>query len=102
DAGAESDLTTLVSQLPPGAMLQLSNLMKRWGQQAKLGQWVTAQKQAVLARLGDVKAGDEARAAAARDLLALADDKDTVETLLSQITPQASPALVRGLLEALG
>src|SRR5205814_10006123 len=68
----------------------------------KLGPSMAAQKQTLLARLADAKAGDEARVAAARDLLALADDKDSVDTILSQITPQAGPTLARGLLEALG
>jgi putative membrane-bound dehydrogenase-like protein len=101
DAGAEKALKTLAAKLSPGGVLQLAALIQRWGQQDRLGDLTSGLKKALLQRLGDGKADDDLRLAAARDLITLGSDKATVTALLDQITPQATPALTRGLLEAL-
>jgi putative membrane-bound dehydrogenase-like protein len=102
DKKAENALAALPPKLSPGGLLQLAALLQRWGQQDKLAGLTAGLKQALLARLADIKLDDEARLAAARDLVTLGGDAASLTTLLQQLTPQASPVLTRGLLDALG
>src|SRR5262249_55925060 len=102
DEKAEAELVALPANLSPGGLLQLIALVKRWGQEDKLAKLTTGLKNALLVRIADGKLNDTERIAAARDLAALGNDEAAVAALLEQITPQTSPALTRGLLEALG
>jgi putative membrane-bound dehydrogenase-like protein len=102
DARADAEVKALSARLSPGGVLQLAALFRRWGQQDKLKELSAGIKQSLLTRVADDKLGDESRLAAARDLLTLVGDASAVGTLLEQLTPQASPALTRGLLDALG
>jgi putative membrane-bound dehydrogenase-like protein len=102
DTRADAEVSALAAHLSPGGVLQLAALFRRWGQQDRLAQLTDGIKKSLLARIGDDKLGDDARLAAARDLLTLVGDASAVSALLGQITPQATPALTRGLLDALG
>jgi putative membrane-bound dehydrogenase-like protein len=102
DEKAEADLVAMPAKLSPGGLLQLIALVKHWGQEDKLAKLTTGLKKALLSRVADGKLNDNERIAAARDLAALGNDEAAVAALLEQITPQTSPALTRGLLEALG
>ncbi len=101
DARADAALQALPGKLSPGGLLQLAALVQRWGQQAKLAGITAGVKKSLLARVGDAKLGDEARLAAARDLIVLGADGPTATALLEQMTPRASPALTKGLLDVL-
>jgi putative membrane-bound dehydrogenase-like protein len=102
DAKAETELKALAAKLTPGAVLQLAALVKKWGQQEKLGEVTTVLRKALLKRVADVKSDDDSRLAACRDLFTLGGDKDVVGTMLEQLTPKASPAFTTGLLDTLG
>ncbi len=102
DEKTAAELTALPGKLSAGALLQLSALMQRWGQQARLGELTAGLHKAMLARVADEKLGEEDRLAAARDLIGLGGGDAGVKAVLAQLTPQASPALARGLLDALG
>jgi putative membrane-bound dehydrogenase-like protein len=102
DARADAEVKVLSARLSPGSVLQMAALFRRWGQQDKLKELSAGIKKSLLSRVADDKLGDESRLAAARDLLTLVGDASAVGTLLEQFTPQASPALTRGLLDALG
>jgi putative membrane-bound dehydrogenase-like protein len=102
DAEADEQVKALSPRLTPGGTLQLAALFRRWGQQDRLGQLSANIKRSLLARVADEKLTEDNRLAAARDLTTLGADAAAVSALLEQITPQASPTLTRGLLEALG
>jgi putative membrane-bound dehydrogenase-like protein len=102
DAKGEAELKALAARLTPAAVLQLAALVKKWGQQEKLGEVTTVLRKALLKRVADGKLADESRLAACRDLFTLGGDKDAVGTILEQLTPKASPAFTNGLLDALG
>jgi putative membrane-bound dehydrogenase-like protein len=101
DARSEAALKTLAARLSPAGLLQLAALVQRWGQQDKLKELTAGLKKALFERVADVKLAEDSRLAAARDLITLAGDKAAVAALLEQLTPQATPALTRGYLEAL-
>jgi putative membrane-bound dehydrogenase-like protein len=101
DAKGEAELKALAAKLTPAAVLQLAALVKKWGQQEKLGEVTTVLRKALLKRVEDTKLADESRLAACRDLFTLGGDKDAVDTILEQLTPKASPAFTSGLLDAL-
>ena len=102
DANAEEALKALSEHVTPAGLLQLASLTRRWGVEGKLGALIANVKKTLLARVADARLDDEARAAAAGDLVALAGDADAVSAILAQLTPRASPGLTRGLLEAVG
>jgi putative membrane-bound dehydrogenase-like protein len=102
DAAADAEVKDLSTRLTPGGTLQLATLFRRWGQQDRLGQLTGNIKRSLLTRVADEKLTEDARLAAAHDLVTLAPDESAVSALLEQVTPQASPALTRGLLDALG
>jgi putative membrane-bound dehydrogenase-like protein len=102
DQLAEAALAALAPKLTPGGLLQLAALLQRWGQKDKLAGLTAGLKRPLLARVADTKLDDEARLAAARDLITLGGDAASLTALLEQLTPQASPTLTRGLLDAIG
>ncbi|HEV3255359.1 MAG TPA: PVC-type heme-binding CxxCH protein [Gemmataceae bacterium] len=102
DNKGEAALAVLPSRLSPGGVLQLAVLLQRWGQRDKLQGLTASIKRTLLARVQDDKLADDARLAAARDLVTLGSDASSFTALLEQITPQAAPALTRGLLDAVG
>ena len=51
--------------------------------------------------MADDKLPDDARLAAARDLISLGGDEESLTAVLDQIGPQAGPALTQGLFDVL-
>lgn len=85
-----------------GVRVALLRLLALW----QAGDRVPAERRAALARelvteVADPKAEREARIAAARALLAVADAKAAATTVLAQLDLDSDPALAEGLLEAL-
>jgi putative membrane-bound dehydrogenase-like protein len=98
----EAVLGSLPSKLSADGLLHLAALVSRWGQAKRL-QGVTTDLQRILQkRVADCKVSDGARIAAAQNLVALGSERASLNALLDQITPKASPVLADGLLEALG
>ena len=58
-------------------------------------------REAALKRVADDKQSDDARLAAARDLLSLGGDEASLKAVLDQIGPQSGPALTAGLFDVL-
>jgi putative membrane-bound dehydrogenase-like protein len=102
DKKGEAALAALPGKLTPGGLLQLAALVERWGQQDKMKGLTANLQKALRKRVADDQLGPEARLTAARDLLTLGSDRPAVAVVLEQLTPQAAPALTRGLLDALG
>ena len=101
DAAANADFAALAGKMPPAGLLQLSRLARRWGQEKNMGALTAKLRDAALKRLTDEKAPDNARLAAAADLLTLGGDESSITALLEQIGPQAGPALTSGMFDVL-
>ncbi len=102
ETDAAAALGKLPATLSSNGLVRLTALVKRWGQQDKLTNLSAGLKGGLLAKVADEKLADDDRAAAACDLIGMADDAASAAKILEQINAQASPALTRGLLEALG
>jgi hypothetical protein len=89
----------LAAQNPEGRM-QVVTLGKRWKAGAKFDAAARDMKKTLLAQVVDAKHPDAARLTAARQLVSVGLDDDTVVELLGAITPKSSPELVTGVLEA--
>src|SRR5690606_18483593 len=99
---AEQALVSLLEQVPDGTKGELIRLGMLWGSKA-----LEKQASQILARLGQTmknpRATDAQRIDAARQLVALRPQQsEAVVDVLDTITPQASPELAAGLIEALG
>jgi putative membrane-bound dehydrogenase-like protein len=102
DARGEKALGELPAKLSPAGLLQLAALARRWGQEQRLAGFTAGLRKGLLERLADAKLDDRERLRAGRELLELGGDDAGVAAVLAQLTPQASPALTRGLIETLG
>jgi putative membrane-bound dehydrogenase-like protein len=102
DQQGEEALAALPRKLSPGGLLQLAALLRRWGQQDRLAGLTAGLKQALQRRVADPMLDDQARLAAARDLIMLGGDAGSLRAVLEQLTPKASPVFTRGLLDAIG
>jgi putative membrane-bound dehydrogenase-like protein len=99
---SEKQLARLVVRLPIGARGDLVKLAGAWGTRAleKYGGEIV---KSLTDTLADEKAGDEARAAAAHQLIAFRPaDKDVIETLLDAVSARTSPELGAAILDAVG
>ncbi len=102
DREAEKNLSKLFGRLPPEGRGQLVELAARWHSKA-LERYSAEISGSFLAQLRDIKAPDADRIAAANQLIELRrQDSDAARQILSLITPQVSPELARGLIEAVG
>ena len=101
EALPEEAVNTLMARLPRSGVLQLTALLRTWGYKGKLEALTATLAKGMRERLTDAKQTTEVRLVAARDLVGLAGE-EAVGVILEQITPQSDPALVRGLLDALG
>ncbi len=100
DERCEKSLSALASRMPPAARGRLIALALRWGSKT-LGQQATEITAALLAQVRNEKASDTARAAAAAQLIGFRKtDAAIARQLLEILTPQTSPDLARGLLDA--
>jgi putative membrane-bound dehydrogenase-like protein len=101
DAETEQALSTLLARLHPERRGTLVRLASGWGSKrfAAAGTEVLA---TLKSRLADEKQTADVRIAAASEWLGYSpNDSAVVKTILDQLTPQAAPELVQGLLEAL-
>jgi hypothetical protein len=102
EADAETALGEMLGKLAPQGQLALAQLAGRMGLRGKFEASVAGIRKTMLTRIGDAKLADEARVAAARQLVAVGGDDESVKSLLDLVTPAASPALSGGIIEALG
>jgi putative membrane-bound dehydrogenase-like protein len=102
DAKAEKSLAKLFGRLSPRGQGQLIELAARWNSKA-LEQHSAEIAASFLTQARDTKARDGDRVAAASQLIELRrQDSDVARQILGLITPQVSPDLARGLIEAVG
>jgi putative membrane-bound dehydrogenase-like protein len=95
-------IAEILPRLAPAARSQFIALASRWGSTA-LEKHTTEIADAFLKQVTDAKQSDTARAAAAAQLMEFrSSDAATAKKLLGLITPQTSPQLAAGLLEAVG
>jgi putative membrane-bound dehydrogenase-like protein len=101
DDAASADFSALAAKLPPSGVTQLAQLAKRWGQEKLMGATTGKLRDAALKRVADDKLPDDARLAAAHDLISLGGDEESLKAVLDQIGPQAGPTLTAGFFDAL-
>ncbi len=98
---SEKALAHLMTRVGPGAKGQLIRLATLWGSKGFEKHAAEATK-ALVALVGDAKAPDAERVAAARQLVELRpEDAEVVEAIADAVTPRNSPALTAGLVDAL-
>ena len=97
----ETQLAELFEKLPAAGKSQLVTLASRWGSQG-LGQHIAKLTEGFLAAAAKEDATDEVRIAAANEYADLLRNDAAAAKLLDLVTPQTSPDLARGMVEALG
>jgi putative heme-binding domain-containing protein len=95
-------LASVMESLPESARDRLLALAQKWGQPGLFGASVAAIIDALKKQITEVSAADDKRAAAAKRLVGLEDNSDTVDLVLKQINLLLPPALGSGFLNALG
>lgn len=99
---AETALAGIFAKLSPAGRAQLVSLADRWKNES-LRKYSQQIAETFAKTVKDSEASDESRIAAATQLVDFQkNDPETVATLLEQLGPRSSPALVKGLLEAAG
>jgi putative membrane-bound dehydrogenase-like protein len=99
---AEKALVALLPKMSPAARGQLLTLAARWGSKV-LDKYAAEIAAGFLSEANDPRASDDRRiAAAARVIDFRKNDPDTAAKVLDLLTPQTSPELARGLLDAVG
>jgi len=102
-SGAEKNtLANLMESLPESSRDRLLALAQRWGQPELFGTSIASILDALKKQVADTSLVDDKRAAAAKRLVGLEDNADTVAIVLKQIHVLAAPALATGLINALG
>jgi uncharacterized protein len=97
----EKAMVALLPKLSTGSRGTLVSLAGRWGSKG-LEKYTGEIAASLLATVRDEKKSDEARVAAARQLIEFRrSDTDAAKALLGLITPRTSPALASGLVGAL-
>ena len=101
-AADEAGLVKLLGKLSDGSKGRLVKLAMTWNSE-KLREYQREIADKLLANVQDTDQSDRGRIAAAAQLVEfMQDDESIVEGLLDEITPQATPQLAAGLLEAIG
>jgi len=100
-AELETMLAELFEKLPAAGKSQLVTLATRWGSQG-LAQHIAKLTEGFFAAASDDQATEAARIAAANEYADLLRNEPTAAKLLNLVTPQTSPDLARGLVEAVG
>ena len=102
DPVAQKAVATLLTRLPDAGRGRLVTLADRWGV-AGLDQYMAELAQTFVTAAGDAKQDDPARIAAAAQLVKLRpNDAGTVKSLAKLLTPQLSPVLSEGFVNAIG
>src|SRR5262249_52813495 len=100
DASFDQSIEQLMMRLPAERRGVLLKLAGAWGSK-KLEAQAAEVARTLIVRMNTIDLKSEDRLAAARELLGLKADKATVVAVLDLVTPDASPDLAGGLLEAL-
>src|SRR6185436_12057672 len=95
-------LGSVMESLPESARDRLLALAQKWGQPSLFGASVAAIIDSLRKQITEASAADDKRAAAAKRLVGLEDNTDTVNLVLKQINVLLPPALGSGFLNALG
>ena len=96
----DQNLKPLFQRLPPGAKGQLVGLASRWGSQA-LESHADGIVDALLTNMRDGSLSPSDRVDAARQLIGFRQrDESVVQKVLEAVTPQATPDLTHGLIDA--
>jgi putative membrane-bound dehydrogenase-like protein len=101
DAEAREQLTGAMNDLTDSTRAKLLVLAQKWGAQESFKDQFTAATKSLRGQLANASLADADRLTAARNLLRLDDQPDTVKAVLGQITPQSAPTFGGGLLGAL-
>jgi putative membrane-bound dehydrogenase-like protein len=102
DPPLDSSLAALLTKLPAGSRGQLAAIAARWGSEA-LERHAAEIAASYLAAAQNPEASENDRLAAARQLIDFRkSDAKAASQLISLVTPQTSPELALGLLEAVG
>jgi putative membrane-bound dehydrogenase-like protein len=96
----EAIIGELFAKLPAAGKSQLVTLASRWGSDA-LAKNIAKLAEGFLATASDTEASDDSRIKAAGEYVDLLRNDPTAAKLLELITPQTSPEIARGLVEAL-
>jgi len=102
DPTTEEHLEAMLERLSPGSRGVMVKLATRWGSQrfSKYGQEIA---DGLLDQVRDEDKSDQQRIDAARQLVEfLPDDADVLLDLLDELTPQLSPAVATGIIQAIG
>ncbi len=102
DDDSQAALASLVGKLSPQGQIAVAQLANRWGIKGKFQSAVAAIRTSMLTQIADAKSTDEARIAAARQIVAVGADSESMKALLDLVTPAATPTLSGGIIEALG
>ncbi|MEX2215709.1 MAG: PVC-type heme-binding CxxCH protein [Phycisphaeraceae bacterium] len=94
----KAELAALMKALPEGQRDRLVTLADRWGQRDIFSGDVAAVIDAMRVQVADRKQGDAQRVDAARRLVRLADEADTIALILKQIEPHTTQALADGMI----
>ncbi|MBL9122404.1 MAG: ThuA domain-containing protein, partial [Planctomycetaceae bacterium] len=98
---AQPALERLCERLPPEGQLLLVDLAQKWRAGDSLAAQLKRIEQALVAQLEDETQDVPARVRAAQQLANLAGRGEVLQKLVACLTPQASPALSQGILDAL-
>lgn len=101
DENSERALADLLPRLDASAQMKLAALAHDWKATGALGDGVKNQRTSLESKLADVAAPDAERISAARLLARIASDDLAIDAILSRITPQTSPELASGWIDAL-
>src|SRR5206468_11661893 len=94
-------LRELMEALPGDAKSRLLVLSQKWGHPEIFQEQQKAIVDALLAKLSDASATQDARLTAATKLVETDASDSAVNAILKQITPQTAPTLQTGLIESL-
>jgi putative membrane-bound dehydrogenase-like protein len=95
-------LSGVMEALPESARDRLLALAHRWGQPNLFGASIAGIIDSLRKQVTDSSAADDKRAAAAKRLVGLEDNGETVQLVLKQINVLSPPGLAVGLINALG
>ncbi len=102
DAAAQNQVVALMARLDTETQPQLALLAQRWGFGEKVAAAIGELRTKLAEEFSAADRSDAQRVASARRLLQLSADRETIESLLGNMTARTSPALSSGLLDALG
>jgi putative heme-binding domain-containing protein len=102
DDDAAAKLVGLLERIPAGSQPALVQLGDRWNVSG-FEEYIERIAATLVAELDDAARSDSDRGAAAARLVGFqSKSAEAIDAILSRITPQSSPELARGLVEALG